>query len=137
MLRSLALTVEDVGRNRSRTSMSNLDTKVSRLGHASWATEGPTEHVAAVVEDNVEYDLDNLRSGLQRVLKKSHARIPKVAEVEESTAATRIVGELPIPGRSATLARRTVPDLKSQELFGKDGGPVALTLLDFLRELPE
>ena len=66
MLRSLALTVEDVGRNRSRTSMSNLDTKVSRLGHASWATEGPTEHVAAVVEDNVEYDPDNLRSGLHR-----------------------------------------------------------------------
>ena len=35
------------------------------------------------------------------------------------------------------LARKTVPDLKSQELTGKDGGPVALTLLDFLRELPE
>ncbi len=84
MLRSLALTVEDVGRNRSRTNMCDLDAKVSRLGHASWATEGPTEHVAAVVEDNVEYDPDNLRSGLQRVLKKSRARTPKVAEAEES-----------------------------------------------------
>ncbi len=84
MLRSLALTVEDVGRNRSRTIMCDLDPKVSSLGHASWATEGPTVHVAAVVEDNVEYDPGNLRSGLQRVLKKSRARIPKVAEAEES-----------------------------------------------------
>ncbi len=84
MLRSLVLTVEEVGRNRSRTIMRDLDTKVSRLGHASWTTEGPTEHVAAVVEDNVEYDPGNLRSGLQRVLKKSRARTPKVAEAEES-----------------------------------------------------
>ena len=83
MLRSLALTAEDVGRNRSRTSMSDLDTKLSLLGHASWATEGPTEHVAAVVEDNVECDPDNLRLGFQRMLKKSRARTPKVAEVEE------------------------------------------------------
>ncbi|MDA1091482.1 MAG: hypothetical protein O3A85_14385 [Proteobacteria bacterium] len=34
------------------------------------------------------------------------------------------------------LARKVTPDLKSQELTGKDGGPVALTLLDFLKELP-
>jgi hypothetical protein len=83
VLRSLALTVEDVSRIRSRTIMCDLDKKVSSLGHASWATEGPTEHVAAVVEDNVEYDPGSLRSGLQRVLKKSPARIPKVAEVAE------------------------------------------------------
>ncbi len=35
------------------------------------------------------------------------------------------------------LSRKCLPDLKSQELTGKDGGPVALTLLDFLRGLPE
>ncbi len=35
------------------------------------------------------------------------------------------------------LARKVTPDLKSQELTGKDGGPVAVTLLDFLRGLPE
>jgi hypothetical protein len=29
-----------------------------------------------------------------------------------------------------------LPDLKSQELTGKDGGPMAVTLLDFLKELP-
>jgi len=84
MLRSLALTVEDVGCNRSRTIMCDPNTKVSPLGHASWATEGPTEHVAAVVEDNVEFDSGNFRLGLQRMLKKSRAQVPKVAEVEES-----------------------------------------------------
>ncbi len=35
------------------------------------------------------------------------------------------------------LARKVTPDLKSQELTGKDGGPVAVTLLEFLRGLPE
>ncbi len=35
------------------------------------------------------------------------------------------------------LSRKVLPDLKSTELTGKDGGPVALTLLDFLRGLPE
>ena len=34
------------------------------------------------------------------------------------------------------LSRKVLPDLKSQELTGKDGGPVALTLLDFLKGLP-
>ena len=34
------------------------------------------------------------------------------------------------------LSRKTVPDLKSQELTGKDGAPIALTLLDFLKGLP-
>ena len=63
--------------------MSDLDMKVKLLGHASRATEGPTEHVAAVVEDNVEYDPDNLRSGFQRVLKNSRARMPQVAEAAE------------------------------------------------------
>ena len=89
MLRSLALTVEDVGRNRSPTIMCDLDTKENRLGHASWATEGPTENVAAVVEDKLEYDSGNLRSGLQRALKKSRARIPKVAETDEHPSPSR------------------------------------------------
>ncbi len=35
------------------------------------------------------------------------------------------------------LARKVTPDLKATELTGKDGGPVAVTLLDFLRGLPE
>ena len=35
-----------------------------------------------------------------------------------------------------TLSRKVLPDLKSQELTGKDGGPMAVTLLDFLKELP-
>ncbi len=35
------------------------------------------------------------------------------------------------------LARKVTPDLKSQELTGKDGGPVTVTLLDFLSGLPE
>ena len=34
------------------------------------------------------------------------------------------------------LSRKCLPDLKSQELTGKDGGAVALTLLDFLKGLP-
>ena len=34
------------------------------------------------------------------------------------------------------LSRKVLPDLKSTELTGKDGGPVALTLLDFLKGLP-
>ncbi len=89
MLRSLALTVEEVGRNRSRTIMCDLDTKMSRPGPASWTTEGPTKHVAAVVEDNAVYAPGDLRSGFQRVLKKSRARIPKFAEAEESRQAHR------------------------------------------------
>ena len=35
------------------------------------------------------------------------------------------------------LSRKVLPDLKTTELTGKDGGPVALTLLDFLRGLPD
>ena len=34
------------------------------------------------------------------------------------------------------LSRKVLPDLKATELTGKDGGPVALTLLDFLKGLP-
>ncbi len=34
------------------------------------------------------------------------------------------------------LSRKCLPDLKATELTGKDGGPVALTLLDFLKGLP-
>ncbi len=34
------------------------------------------------------------------------------------------------------LSRKVLPDLKSQELTGKDGGPMAVTLLDFLKGLP-
>ena len=34
------------------------------------------------------------------------------------------------------LSRKVLPDLKTTELTGKDGGPVALTLLDFLKGLP-
>lgn len=34
------------------------------------------------------------------------------------------------------LSRKVLPDLKSQELTGKEGGPVAVTLLDFLKGLP-
>ena len=34
------------------------------------------------------------------------------------------------------LSRKVLPDLKSTELTGKDGGPIALTLLDFLKGLP-
>ena len=34
------------------------------------------------------------------------------------------------------LARKVTADLKSQELTGKDGGAVAVTLLDFLKGLP-
>ena len=68
---------------------SDLDTKENRLGQGSWATEGPTENVAAVVDDNLEHDSGNLRSGLQRVLKKSRARIPKVAETDEHPSPSR------------------------------------------------
>ncbi len=35
------------------------------------------------------------------------------------------------------LLRKIMPDLKATELTGADGGPVAVTLLDFLRGLPE
>ena len=35
-----------------------------------------------------------------------------------------------------TLARKIMPDQKAVENTGKDGGPMALTLLDFLRGLP-
>ena len=35
------------------------------------------------------------------------------------------------------LSRKVLPDLKSTELTGKDGGAVALTLLDFLKGLPD
>ena len=35
-----------------------------------------------------------------------------------------------------TLARKIMPDQKAVENTGKDGGPLALTLLDFLRGLP-
>jgi len=36
-----------------------------------------------------------------------------------------------------TLLRKLLPDLRAQELTGKDGAPVGLTLLNFLRGLPE
>ena len=36
-----------------------------------------------------------------------------------------------------TLLRKLLPDLKATELTGKDGAPVGLTLLNFLRGLPE
>ena len=35
------------------------------------------------------------------------------------------------------LSRKVLPDLKATEVTGKDGGPVALTLLDFLKGLPD
>ena len=38
---------------------------------------------------------------------------------------------------AAIIAPMIVPTLKAVELTGKDGAPVALTLLDFLRGLPE
>ena len=38
---------------------------------------------------------------------------------------------------SGIIAPMIVPTLKAIELGGKDGGPLALTLLDFLRGLPE
>ncbi len=38
---------------------------------------------------------------------------------------------------SGIVAPMIVPTLKATELTGKDGAPVALTLLDFLRGLPE
>jgi hypothetical protein len=34
------------------------------------------------------------------------------------------------------LSRKCLPDLKATELTGKDGGAVAVTLLDFLKGLP-
>ncbi len=34
------------------------------------------------------------------------------------------------------LSRKVLPDLKATELTGKDGGPIGLTLLDFLKGLP-
>ncbi len=34
------------------------------------------------------------------------------------------------------LSRKVLPDLRATELTGKDGGAVALTLLDFLKGLP-
>ncbi len=37
---------------------------------------------------------------------------------------------------SGIIAPMIVPSLKAVELTGKDGAPVALTLLDFLRGLP-
>ncbi len=37
---------------------------------------------------------------------------------------------------SGIIAPMIVPALRAVELTGKDGAPVALTLLDFLRELP-
>ncbi len=38
---------------------------------------------------------------------------------------------------SAIVAPMIVPTLKATEITGKDGGAVAVTLLDFLRGLPE
>ena len=38
---------------------------------------------------------------------------------------------------ASIVAPMIVPVLKAVELTGKDGAPVALTLLDFLRGLPE
>ncbi len=38
---------------------------------------------------------------------------------------------------SGIVAPMIVPTLKATELTGKDGGAVAVTLLDFLRGLPE
>ncbi len=35
------------------------------------------------------------------------------------------------------LSRKCLPDLKATELTGKDGGAVAVSLLDFLKGLPE
>ena len=35
------------------------------------------------------------------------------------------------------LSRKVLPDLKATEVTGKDGGPVALTLTDFLKGLPD
>ncbi len=35
-----------------------------------------------------------------------------------------------------TLARKIMPDIKAVEHAGRDGGPVTVTLLDFLKELP-
>ncbi len=34
------------------------------------------------------------------------------------------------------LSRKVLPDLKATELTGKGGGPIGLTLLDFLKGLP-
>ena len=44
--------------------------------------------------------------------------------VEQRIAAARI------------LAAKVLPDLKATELTGKDGAPIAMTLMDFLKGLP-
>ncbi len=39
-------------------------------------------------------------------------------------------------GAAVTLSRKVLPDLRATELTGKDGGAVAVSLLDFLKGLP-
>ena len=38
---------------------------------------------------------------------------------------------------ATVLARKVTPDVKAIEVAGADGGPVAITILDFLKGLPE
>ena len=38
---------------------------------------------------------------------------------------------------ATVLARKVTPDVKAIEVAGTDGGPVAITILDFLKGLPE
>ena len=88
-----------------------------------------------------------------KVAKKKPAKAKRPGRTARTDAAERagvavcpkaLYDALDVPGvvledtRAAEiLARKVTPDLKSQELTGKDGGPVAVTLLDFLRGLPE
>ena len=61
----------------------------------------------------------------------------KSAKSPGDTTRVEIIPTLDQQLRAAEiLARKVTPDLKSQELSGKDGEPIAMTLLDFLRGLP-
>ena len=51
-------------------------------------------------------------------------RVPVYPTMDQSLRAAEI------------LSRKVLPDLRATELTGADGGPMAVTLLDFLKGLP-
>jgi hypothetical protein len=56
----------------------------------------------------------------------------------ERLKAASIIAPMIVPTLKAVeLSGKLLPDLKATELSGKDGAPVGLTLLNFLRGLPE
>ncbi len=69
------------------------------------------------------------------------ARGEKIQAAADAGSASKRQGVFPsIDQRLAAariLAAKLVPDLKAVEASGPGGGPMVLTLVDFLRQLPE